>query len=350
MLQAASAGTGPDVARQLDRYVLTLAEAGVIRPLDDMTKGWSAARRKDYVYSLDDTTHDGKLWAFRQAVRPVNVLYYRSDLYAAAGAKSYPRTITEFTRIANAVTKGQVIGFMMPFSKSDGMSKFIQQAPSLYWSAGSDLIDPKTSKPTFHLEGGQTIFQWLQDMVHVHKVMPVGAASTDSETVNSMFLAGALASNFDHSSKWAEWSRKEAIQGKIDTGWVPSFGDRPAPVNTAGAWTLVMGKGANTEAAWRLMEFMQSPEAELIDARVGGELPTRKSTLEQPFFRTDEARRMMGWLSYMAENPHPATLLKVKKVEVLTDVMADAAQQIIVNKADVKATLAAAAQRYDAQI
>ncbi len=97
------------------------------------------------------------------------------------------------------------------------------------------------------------------------------------------------------------------------------------------------------------MSFLQSNEAELTDARVGGELPTRKSTLKDPFFKTDEAKRMVDWLSYMAENSHPATLLKVKKVEVLVSVIGDAAQQIIANKADVRSTLAAAAQRYDSQ-
>ena len=46
------------------------------------------------------------------------------------------------------------------------------------------------------------------------------------------------------------------------------------------------------EAAWKLIEFLQSPEAEAIDARVGGELPTRKSTLKDPFFQTPEVRHL----------------------------------------------------------
>jgi hypothetical protein len=59
---------------------------------------------------------------------------------------------------------------------------------------------------------------------------------------------------------------------------------------------------------------------------------------------------MVGWLNYMAENPHPATSLKIKKLEVLVDAMADAAQQIIASKADVKSALGTAAQKYDAQV
>jgi multiple sugar transport system substrate-binding protein len=352
VLQAAAAGKAPDVSRQLDRYIMTLAEAGAIQPLDDFTKGWNAARRNDYLYSWDDTTVGGKKFAFRQAVRPLNLLYYRTDLYEAAGFKAAPKTLKEWTAVSRATTKGQVIGFAMSFSKADGMSKVIQQIPVMYWTLGSDLVDPKTGKSTFHLEAGQKIFQWFQDMVHAHKVSPIGQASTDSETLNQMFIAGTMACNLDHSSKWAEWSRKEALQAKIDTAWTPNFADepKPVPVSTAGAWTVVMPKGAKKEEAWKLMEFLQSPEAELIDARVGGELPTRKSSVKDPFFQTPDAKRMVGWLNYMAENTHPATILKIKKIEVLVDAMADAAQQIIASKADVKAALATAAQKYDAQI
>lgn len=352
LLQATAAGKAPDVSRQLDRYIMLLAEAGVLQPLDDFTKGWNAARRNDYLYAWDDTTAGGKKFAFRQAVRPLNLLYYRADLYAAAGFKTPPKTLKEWTEVSKATTKGQVIGVAMPFSKSDGMSKVIQQIPVMYWTLGSDLVDGKTGKATFHQEAGQKIFRWIQDMVHVHKVSPIGQASMDSETLNQMFMAGTVACNLDHSSKWAEWSRKEAIQGKIDTAWTPNFSDepKPVPVSTAGAWTLVMPKGAKAEEAWKLMEFLQSNEAELTDAKVGGELPTRKSTLKDPFFQSADAKRMVGWLNYMAENQHPATTLKIKKLEVLVDAMADAGQQIIANKADVKAALATAAQKYDAAI
>ncbi|MBI4536692.1 MAG: extracellular solute-binding protein [candidate division NC10 bacterium] len=352
LLQASAANKAPDVSRQLDRYLATLAGADAIQPLDDYVKGWNAARKGDYMYAWEDTTVEGKKFAFRQAVRPLNLFYYRTDLYSAAGFKTPPKTLKEWTAVSRAVTKGQVIGFAMSFSKSDGLSKLIENVPVMYWCLGSDLVDSKTGKSTFHLEAGQKIFQWFQDMVHVHKVSPIGEASLDSETLNQMFMAGTTACNLSHSSKWAEWSRKEAIQGKIDTAWTPNFSDepKPVPVNTAGAWTVVMPRGAKKNEAWKLMEFLQSTEAELIDAKVGGELPTRKSTLKDPFFQTAEAKRMVGWLTYMAENIHPATTLRIKKLELLIDALADAAQQIISTKADVKAALAIAAQKYDAQI
>jgi ABC-type glycerol-3-phosphate transport system substrate-binding protein len=352
LLQASAANRAPDVSKVLDWYIAPLAEAGAILPLDEFTQGWSAERRNDYVYSWDDTTVGGKKYAFRHSIRPTNLMYYRTDLFAEAGFKTPPKTLKDFTAAAKASTKGQVWGFVEPFSKADQLNKFMAVVPAMYWVFGSDLVDLKTGKATFHLEAGQKIFQWHQDMVHVHKACPAGEATLDSDTVNNMFISGTVAATFDHSSKWPEWIRREALQGRLDTAGMPNFADqeKPTPANTANSWTLVMPKGAKKEAAWKLIEFLQSNESEIIDASVGGELPTRKSTLKDPFFQTPAAGKMLSFLNYLMESPHPATSTKIKKLEVLKDVLADGAQQIIGNKADVKSTLAVAAQKYDAQI
>ena len=352
LLQAAAANRAPDVSKMLDWYTVPLAEAGAILPLDEFTEGWSAERRNDYVYSWDDTTVEGKKYAFRHAIRPTNVMYYRTDHFAEAGFKTPPKTLKDFTAAAKAVTKGQVWGFVQPFSKADALNRFMATAPPMYWVFGSDLVDLKTGKPTFHLEAGQKIFQWHQDMVYVHKASPAGEATMDSDTVNQMFISGTVATTFDHSSKWPEWIKKEALQGRLETAGMPNFADepKPAPANTANSWILVMPKGAKKEAAWKLIEFLQSNESEIIDAKIGGELPTRRSTLKDPFFQSPAAGKMLSFLNYLMESPHPATSTKIKKLEVLKDVLADAAQQIVANKADVKSTLAVAAQRYEAQL
>lgn len=353
LLQAAAANKAPDVCLLPDTAVMSHVAAGSILPLDEFVSGWSAAQKGDFVYPWSDGVVDGKKYAFKHAVRAQNMMFYRTDLYEAAGAKTWPKTIKEFTEVTKAITKGQMVGFTMPFSKSDALSKFMQEFPSMIWSAGGDIIDPNTSKATFHLDAGQKVFQWIQDMVHVHKVMPVGAANQDAETVNQMFTTGTLATNFDHNEKWGEYSSKEAIKGKIETGWMPTFSDDPSkasPVNTAGGWVHVMAKGANKEAAWKLLEFFHSPDFELTALKGAGQLPTRKSLMNDLFFSTDAGKRAKSWLDYMVANQHEQTVFKIKKIEALTDALADAAQQIIANKADVKSTLAAAAQKYDSQI
>ena len=288
LLQAVAANRPPDVSKQLDRSLVALTEAGAILPLDEFLGGWSAERKGDYVYAWDDTVLGGKKMAFRQAVRPANLLYYRTDLYEAAGLKAAPKTFKELTENAKATTKGQVLGYIMPLSKSDGFGKFLDQAPPMYWSLGGDLVDARTGKATFHLDAGQKIFQWLQDCVYVHKISPAGEVSMDAEAVNQTFWAGTLTHEFTHSASWATWSQKDAIKGRIETAAMPNFADdasKPAPVSTVGAWTLVVPTGAKKEAAWKLMEFVQGNEAELIDAKLGGDCPPGRAPCGTPSSR-----------------------------------------------------------------
>jgi multiple sugar transport system substrate-binding protein len=346
LIQAATANRAPDVTRQLDQYVSLLAQAGAILPLDEFVSDWGEDKKKDFVYPWDDTVIAGKKYGFRQSVRVANLNFFRPDLFKEAGFESPPLSVEEFTEAVKVITKGPVVGFAMPFSKADNINRFMQTVPSLYWSLGSDLVDANTGKATFHGDEGVQIIQWFQDMVHVHKVIPIGATTMDSEAVNQMFQGGTLASNWHHSSQWSEWISL-VRENKLATSTLPNFTGGLTPGSTEGGWTLQMSKGANKDAAWKLIEFFHSKEAELMDAQVAGELPTTQTTLQDPFFQTEDFARPLGWLKYLQENGHPATTIKIEHRQELADLLGDALQKIIAEKADVKSTLSEAASQFD---
>lgn len=349
LIQAAAANRAPDVTRQLDQYVGLLAKAGAILPLDDYISGWSEERRNDFLYPWEDTVINESKYAFRQSVRVANLNFYRPDLFSAAGYDAPPQTIQEFTESVKATTQGPVVGFVMPFSKADNLNRFMQTVPSLYWSLGSDLVDPQTGKATFHQDAGVQIMQWFQDMVYEHQVIPVGATTMDSEATNQMFQGGTLASNWHHSSQWAEWISL-VRENKLATTTMPSFSGEVTPASTEGGWTLCLSEGNNQDAAWKLIEFFHSNEAELLDAQIAGELPTRQSTLEDPFFQTEDFARQREWLTYLQEHGHPATTIKIEQRQELANILGDALQRIIGERADVQSTLAEAASQFDALV
>jgi multiple sugar transport system substrate-binding protein len=346
LIQAAAANRAPDVTRQLDQYVGLLAQAGAILPLDNYVKDWGEEQKKDFVYPWEDTVFDEKKYAFRQSVRVANLNFYRPDLFKEAGYDTPPLSTEEFTEAVKSISKEPIVGFAMPFSKADNINRFMQTVPSMFWSLGSDLVDPLTGKATFHQDAGIQIMQWFQDLVHVHNVIPIGAATMDSEAVNQMFQGGTLASNWHHSSQWSEWISL-ARENKLATTTMPSFTGKLNPASSEGGWTLTMSKGAKEDEAWKLIEFFHSKEAELIDGKTAGELPTRQTTLQDPFFQTDDFARPIEWLNYLQENGHPATTIKIEHRQDLADILGDAIQTIIAEKADVKATLSDAAERYD---
>ncbi len=346
LIQASAANRAPDVTRQLDQYVSLLAQSGAIYPLDEFVSGWTDTQKTDFLYPWDDTVIDGKKYGFRQSVRVANLNFYRPDFFKAAGFDGPPLTVDAFTEAVKALTKGPLVGFAMPFSKADSINRYMQTVPSLYWSLGSDLVDPTTGKATFHGDAGVQINQWFQDLVYVHKVMPVGVSTMDSEAVNQMFAGGTLASNWHHSSQWTEWISL-VQKSQLATTTMPNWSGGLTPASTEGGWTLQMSTGGNRDAAWKLIDFFNSKEAELMDAQVAGELPTRASTLQDPFFQTAAFERQRGWLEYLQKNGHPATTIKIAHRAELADILGAAFQTIIASKADVKSTLADAASQYD---
>lgn len=348
LLQAATAGTGPDVSRQGDIRIRSLAEAGAILPLDDFTSDWSDDEKTDYLYLWEETVFDGKKYAFRQSIRPSNLLYYRTDLLEAAGFSEPPGTEDAFTDAAIAMTQGRVAGFAMPLSQSDGMSRFFQQVPPMLWGLGSNLVDPNTSEPLFQEDAGVEVMQWFQDMVHKHGVIPEGMVTTDAETLDQQFKAGVVAMMFGNTGDWGDLSQQEALMGRVGYAPFPNWGNSPSlpgPAHLTG-WTYVMPKGAQEEAAWKFIEFTQTPEVDLLTAEVGGEFPNRVSTLEKPFFDTSEAEDLRNWLEWVQANPHPAIIPSIREQEVLTQALGDAVQQIIANRADVPSNLERAAEEY----
>lgn len=356
LLRAAAAGQAPDVSLQLDQYIQPLAKAGSIIPIDDFAADWSSSDRDDFLYPWEDGAVSGKKYALRNSIRVANLNFYRPSVFAAAGIASPPELFTmsgavpprefgNYMDFSKKLTRDQTIGFLMPFSKSDNLNRFMQTCPPLFWALGSDLVDPKTGAPTFHEKAGQQIFQWFQDMVHEHKVAPVGEVTMDSEIAATMFQAGTLAQTWHHTGQWAEWY--ESLNGDLATATMPSPTGKLVPASTEGGWTHVMSKGANQDAAWKLMDFMVSEEAEVIAGTVAGQLPTRRSTLAaDPYFSSDEFSLQAQWLNYLGENSHPATSININKRREFADILADAAQLIISKQADVKSTLSSAADQY----
>lgn len=356
LLRAAAAGQAPDVSLQLDQYIQPLSRAGSIQPIDQFADDWSSAVKDDFLYPWEDGAVGGDKFALRNSIRVANLNFYRPSVFEAAGIQAPtelfttagsvpPREFDDFMTFSQTLTRDQTIGFLMPFSKADNLNRFMQTCPSLYWAMGSDLVDPASGLPTFHEAAGQEIFQWFQDMVHEYRVAPVGEVTMDSEIAATMFQAGTLAQTWHHTGQWAEWYG--SLDGDLAVATMPSPSGDPVPASTEGGWTHVMSKGASEEAAWKLMEFLVSEEAEVIAGTVAGQLPTRRSTLDaDPYFASDEFALQAQWLDYLAENSHPATSINIEKRREFSDILADAAQLIIAEQADVKTTLSSAADQY----
>lgn len=353
LLRAAASGQAPDISRQLDQYVATLARAEAIVPVDDYVADMGDDVRDDFLYAWDDTVVDEKKYGFRQSIRVANMQFFRPAQFASVGLQAPPTTVTDWTDAIAEIRGTDGSGFAMPMSKADNLNRVMQVIPSFYWALGADLVD-ESGNPTFHEDEGQAIFSWLQDLVHVHGIAPADELVMDSESEVRRFKGGGTISSWHHSSQWSEYADLRDSEDGLGWATLPNIAetDTAVPASTEGGWTLCMSAAPeNRDAAWKFMEFMHSTEAELIDATVGGELPTRQSTLEaDDFFDSEDFARQREWLNYLGEHAHPASSIKITKREALADALADALQRIIGERASVSEELATAAEAYRAAL
>ena len=102
----------------------------------------------------------------------------------------------------------------------------------------------------------------------------------------------------------------------------------------------------NVEGAWELLKHRTDPQMQEIWAEVAGGLPTRKSTLDLPFFQTDEAEILRWWLDYMDTN---GELTVAPEADAqLNKILAEAMQQVLLEpEADVSDVLDQAAEAFN---
>jgi len=346
ILLAAGAGKSPDVALGSNRGLTTLVKARAISPLNDYVgKNWTKEQKEDWLLPQDNCIYDGRQMGVYWHVSLENILFVNRALLEAKGAK-IPRSLDEITQVAKVLTQGRVTGYLLGLSKDGGALHLTNWLIPCLWGAGADWLDEK-GRIAFNNEAGAKPFQWLLDMVHTHKVMPEGIVSLTRDNVLDAFKAATVAVSTLGSNIVAA-ARGSAV-GKdmlltVDVGWKP---DKPAPAHSTGKF-MVMGKDCKEkEAAGLFIEEQVSPEAQVINASVAAELPSRKSALKDPWFNTPEAADMRLTVEYVRQ--HGRTMPYHEQHLELAEMVGEAAQQIISRRKSVKDALHELAKAWAAQ-
>jgi ABC-type glycerol-3-phosphate transport system substrate-binding protein len=339
----------PDVSFQYDSVLLELSQAHAIQSLDQFTKSWSAKTKADFTYPLDEMTLGGKMLALRFSPVPSNALYYHKDIYSAAGQNKAPVTFAEWEDVSQKVTTSSRYGFSVPLVTSGTLHRLIAAWTSMMWAGGGDLFDAATSKPTFQDEPGIKAAQWFQDQVYRTKIMPQSATTTSDDSLDAQFIGGNVASitaNTGDASGYTAGGVKDMVLAPF-----PNFANKSTVGSAFGAFTFTMTipTGAQTDEAWQFINFTQQPEAQKILATIGQSLPTRKSALEDPYFKTAAAKTQVEIIDWMKVNPHKAPL-DIPQYPDLITAIGTAFQDIIANRAKPETALKTAASTYTAAL
>ena len=344
LLRAVAAGEGPDVTRIYSAGLPEQVAAGTLAPLDPMMEAqWSSADRDDVGPPLPQ--FDGRTMAMYIENR-IYMLYYREDYLEEAGLP-VPGTFDAVAAAVEALSNSHRSGLIWPASirSTDTFS----YASPMIWAMGGNLVhEDKTA--AFHEGGAVEFYTWLRDLIHVHNAMPPSMVSVDEEVLQQAVNSGTCAMAFMGTNRLgATRSRLAADDPSVlKATHAPSLDGTPPPV-PVGGWCLgVTTNSEQPEEAFALIHGLTDTEAQILNAREAGEMPVRRSALDDPWFGQDEAAEMRSWIEYIAAHGRDDPSQKLVRSREFNRLLNTATQEIVLEDRPVAEALDAAAAEWNA--
>jgi multiple sugar transport system substrate-binding protein len=339
LIQSAAAKKGPDVAKVASLFLEEQIRAGTLDPLDDFTKDMD---KGDWLLPWETTVWDGHKYAIPYEYRNV-VLMYRKQAFAQKGLTP-PKTWQEVAEVAGKIGPDGPMGIGMGLGAGELGNWVGEWFPSAVWSAGGEVFDTH-GKAVFNSPAGVRAVQIIPDLIFKYKGMSKAVLGWAYNEPHEALRTGTALMIVLGSVRF----RTIRAGGAPDVAMLrfPGYGSNPGASFSYG-WTLTMPKyGRNKQAAWKYIEFMTSPEAQVNIAK-GGEGATRKSTYNDPWFRSEEAADLI-WVKEAIQQQGRA-LKTPEKWTVLQGYLVEAIQKIVLQNVPVKEALDEAAGRYNALV
>ena len=297
-------GATSDVQQQYLNTVLTSRSGDidiflidVVRPAQYAASGWaeplnqffaSEAEMMAYLADflpgpLEANLIDGVLYAL-PAFTDAQFLYYRADLLEKYGFAP-PTTWDELKMMALTIQQQEgdpnLQGFNYQGFQGEGtICTFLQ----VLWSAGGNWVDD-AGNITLVTPEAQRAMAWYEDtLASGITVQNIAEMSTDLS--RQQFQAGNVAFMLNWGYAWAHFQgsspQETAVAGKVGVAPLPSFEGFDSATCIGGWQWAINPYSANKDAAWRLLEFLASPDTQRVLAVQASNVPARQSLYGDP--------------------------------------------------------------------
>jgi multiple sugar transport system substrate-binding protein len=211
----------------------------------------------------------------------------------------------------------------------------------MLWEAGGDILTPDGKKAAFDSASGVTSLQALQELGKA-KALYLNSAP-DSPKASQLFNAGKIGMFVT-----GPWNLSEFPNAKYGVQVMPMFpSGSHDTIAGPDAWVVLDNGPQRVDAAWKLAQFLSSPDQVLADSLATGHLPTRSSVGNMPGFSAF-ATKFPG-IDVFAQN-----LVNVKKARPpiaaypqISQLIGNAVTSVVLGKADPQQALDDAAQQAD---
>ncbi len=261
----------PDIAMLGNTWVPEFSAVDALEPLDARVAASKDVLKADFFQGIWDTNVvDSVTYGIPWYV-DTRVIFYRSDLLAAAGYASMPTTWADW-RTSMEKIKSKMTARQYPLL-----------IPTTEWpppvilglQAGSTLLKNNGQYGAFHDPAFMKAFTFYVSLYH-DGLAPMLSGSEISNLYQE-FERGNIAMYISGPWQIGEFTNRlpQNLQDKWMTAPMPGV-DGPG-VSLAGGASLALFKRSTHKAeAWALMEFLSRPEIQLQFYRLTGDLPARR--------------------------------------------------------------------------
>jgi multiple sugar transport system substrate-binding protein len=279
LLTQVAGSTAPDVAYLDQSAVGDFATRSALVDLNDYVAASSAVKPDDYVPAfVDAATFEGKLYGLPFDGESTG-LFYRTDLFQAAGIQAPPKTWAEFEEAAKKLTNKD--------KKQYGFILFASEAAYYWypwlWQTGGKLLSEDGKQILFNNDDGKRAAEFY---VRLKDYSPEDFFSSNSYDGRVAFANGTVAM-YVAGAWFAGTLRSEFpdTEGKWAAAPLPQ--DKQCATTVAGDTLVIFQQSKNKDAAWKWIEFLSAPQNMALwnigtSAAPGSLLPPRKSLIEDP--------------------------------------------------------------------
>ncbi len=274
----------PDLAQLGNTWVPEFTALNALASLDDRVTASSHVNSEDHFTGIWDTNLiDGALYGIPWYV-DTRVLFYRSDLLAAAGYDTMPTTWATWHEAMRAV------------SEAGGPDRYAILLPINEWpqpvilglQAGASLLTDHDTRGAFTAPEFREAFTFYLDLFAEGLAPPLG--NNEVANLYQEFARGTFAMYV--SGPWNLGEFKRRLPADLQPHWATAPLPGPDPetpgVSLAGGSSLVIFKdSAHQEAAWRLVEYLSQAEQQARFFHLTGDLPAHRGAWDDPALAGD---------------------------------------------------------------
>jgi multiple sugar transport system substrate-binding protein len=325
----------PDLVQLGNTWIPEFAAIGAIAPLDARVAGSRAVVRGDYFPGIwEANLVDGRLYGIPWYV-DTRLLFYRSDLVAAAGYRSIPPTWSGFLGLLDKlqVRQGRTrFSLLLPIDEYNVLANLAMQH-------GAPMLSPGGRRGAFREPRFRRAFELYVSLYH--RGFAPAVSNSQIANVYQQFAAGDFA--FFPTGPWNLGEFKSRLPPELDTRWATSAwpavdaeqAKGPGVAVAGGSSLAVFRASKHPKEAWQLAEYLSESARQVAFYRDTGDLPARFSAWRDPALHADR-RTEAFYRQLQAVRPVPP----VPEWEQIATKMATAAESAVRGKSSIDEALA----------